>query len=62
MFRFKVTKSEDTNVIEISRINKTDEKRLTPTIGKSTAILEKYNVSPTGKYQKVDKESLKLEW
>lgn len=62
IFRFIATNNDKTNTIEVKRIEKATEKRLTISIGKKIKALEKYNVSPTGKYQKVDKENLKLIW
>jgi CRISPR-associated endonuclease Csn1 len=62
MYRFKGVKTDDKNVIEVDYIHKKSDVRLTPTIGKSVVKFEKYNVSPSGIYSKVESETLKLEW
>ena len=61
-YRFIGTKSDLTNVIELKDITMATSTRITPTIGKKIIKIEKYNVSPTGKYSKVIKENLKLVW
>lgn len=62
LFKFIATNNDKNNTIEVKRIEKSTEKQLMISIGKKIKALEKYNVSPTGKYQKVDKETLKLNW
>ena len=62
LYRFVATNNDKSNVIEVKRIETKTEKRMMITIGKKIVSLEKYNVSPTGKWSKVEKEDLKLEW
>ena len=62
LYRFISTSDDDANTIEVKKITSKTEKRIRKTIGRGTMLLEKYNVSPIGKYQKVQKEVLKLNW
>ena len=62
LFRFIATNNDKTNTIEIKKIECKTEKQTMISIGKKIVKLEKYNVSPTGKWFKVEKEVLKLEW
>ena len=62
LFRFIATNNDKTNKIEIKKIECKTEKQTMISIGKKIVKLEKYNVSPTGKWFKVEKEVLKLEW
>lgn len=59
---FSGLKNELDNLLEFKRIEKKSEKRITYNINKNIIKLEKFNVSPTGKWSKVEKEILKLEW
>ncbi|MCM1130379.1 MAG: type II CRISPR RNA-guided endonuclease Cas9 [Anaeroplasma bactoclasticum] len=61
-YRFITTNDDKNNVIEVKNIECKTEKRLMLSIGKKIKLIEKFNVSPTGKYQKVEKELLKLKW
>jgi len=62
LYRFIAIKSDKTNVLEFKYIHKNTEanNRITPTIGPSIKKIEKYNVSVTGKYNKIDSEQLNL--
>ncbi len=67
MYRFIGTCNDLTNRIECKMISSSitnplnnENKQLMLSIGKKTKLIEKYNVSPTGKYKKVEKENLKL--
>ncbi len=62
LYRFVATNNDKTNIIEVKNIECASQKRLMFTIGKNIIKFEKYNVSPTGKWSKVEKEILKLEW
>lgn len=60
-YRFIGTNNDNTGMIELKNIhNSSSEKRIMSTIGKKITLLEKYNVSPIGKWKKVIKEDLKL--
>lgn len=59
-FKFIATNNDKTNQIEVKPINKYESKQLMPTIGITTINLDKFNVSITGKMQKVKQEVLKL--
>lgn len=52
---------DNRNQIEIKKIIEKDEKRKRPVIGKKIKLIEKYNVSVTGKRYLVENEVLKLE-
>lgn len=61
-YRFIATNNDKTSTIEVKRIECLTEKQMMISISKKIKKLEKYNVSPTGKYAKVEKETLKLKW
>lgn len=61
-YRFVAIYSDPDNRIELKEIIGTAEKRIVKTIGKNLIEFNKYTVSPAGKWKKVDKEDLKLEW
>ncbi len=61
-FKFIATNNDIKNIIEVKRIERLTEKQMMVSIGKKVKKIEKYNVSPIGKYQKVVKETLKLVW
>lgn len=60
--RYSGLKNEIDNLLEFKNIEKSTDKRITFNINKNIISLSKYNVSPTGKWSKVEKEDLKLEW
>lgn len=60
-YRFIATNNDTKNIIEIKEIYKKTEKQTMVTLG-SAILLEKFNVSVTGKWSKVVKEDLKLKW
>lgn len=60
--RFRVTNNDLKKIIEVKPINQYLKKQDMRTIGKKILKLEKYNVSITGKIQKVVSEDLKLEF
>lgn len=62
LYCFIGTNNDISNKIEVKLICAHSDKRCKPTIGKNIEILEKYDVSLLGKYQKVKQERLKLEW
>lgn len=55
-----VGKNGDT--LEFKNIEKATEDRIRFKISKNVKLIEKYNVTPAGKWYKVEKEDLKLEW
>lgn len=61
-YKFIGTNNDSKNVIEVKKIECKTEKQLMLSIGKKIKLIEKYNVSPIGKFQKVEKETLKLKW
>lgn len=61
-YKFIATNNDNSNVIEVKKIERKTEKQTMITIGRKTKCLEKYNVSIIGEYSKVEKEVLKLEW
>lgn len=62
LYRFIGTNNDKTNKIEIRYIEKMTLKQIMVSIGKKIVKFEKYNVSPTGKKAKAEKEVLKLKW
>ena len=62
LYRFIATNYDTANSIEVKKIMSKTENQCRKTIGNGIILLEKYNVSPIGKYQKVQKEVLKLKW
>lgn len=62
LYRFIGTNNDKTNRIEIRYIEKMTLKQIMVSIGKKIVKFEKYNVSPTGKKAKAEKEVLKLKW
>lgn len=62
LYRFIGTNNDKTNKIEIRYIEKMTLKQIMVSIGKKIVKFEKYNVSPTGKKAKGEKEVLKLKW
>ncbi|MGB4130016.1 MAG: hypothetical protein WBK59_03595, partial [Acholeplasmatales bacterium] len=59
-YRFVGTNNDVTNKIEIKSINKKDNKRNTPAIGKKIEKIYKYAVSPAGRIKRVENERLTL--
>ena len=60
-YQFIATNNDLTNKIEIKEITKKTDKQIMLAVG-AAVLIEKFNVSITGKWSKVIKEDLKLEW
>ncbi|MDY0210254.1 MAG: type II CRISPR RNA-guided endonuclease Cas9 [Acholeplasma sp.] len=60
LLRYIAVANDKNNVIEFKYYDKVNDERIMKTLGRSTANITKYNVTPAGKKYKVYKEPLKL--